>query len=274
MLLPQLALNADIRDLRPYITDDNWVMEQKLDGHRLFLVAPGGNLPPTALTRAGTPYTRKLPRAIQDFRFPSGNWILDGELMPDGRFWCFDLPLSPLTEAQASPVPLFGRRAVLQTFLNRVPHPFCLIPQALGQEAKAKLARMAIERNLEGLMLKKVDSHYASGGRNADWLKLKFVATADVVVKRLRADGKESVEYIVYDEHTGATVEIGKASLIGKEKREQLQVGDVIEVRYLYVGADGRLYQPTVLRKRTDKRPDECTTQQLKWVNKEVIDSL
>ena len=53
-----------------------------------------------------------------------------------------------------------------------------------------------------------------------------------------------------------------------------IKVGDVLEVRYLYTGANGRLYQPTILRKRDDKAMQECLTSQLKHVNKEVLDAL
>lgn len=285
MLFPQLAKQTEVTSLDTFINDDSWVMEQKMDGHRLFLMSPGLNMPPTALTRSGSSYTRTLPKAIRDFRFPGSDhpqpWILDGELVGtvvnghtvSSTFYVFDLPQTP--DRSYGTKPLFQRRAALETFMANVPNPFKLVPQARTREEKITLAEKAIDNNLEGLIVKKVDAPYRSGGRTPEWLKIKFVATADVVVTDVRTDGKDSVGYAVYDS-AGLLKPIGRASLIGKEKNGKINVGDVIEVRYLYLGSDGRLYQPTVLRKRdpNEKPARQCTTDQLKHVCKDVLETL
>lgn len=287
-LLPQLAKQAEVSSLDTYINDDSWVLEQKLDGHRLLLVDPEMDLPPTALTRSGSFYTRRLPKAIQDFRFPNSSnagsdgifvpWVLDGELVGEvvnghtvsSTYWVFDLPSVP----GMAEMPLYQRRQVLETLLANIRHPFKLIPQARTRAEKQALAERAVKTNAEGLIAKKIDSVYRPGGRTPEWVKLKFVATVDVVVTSVRDDGKDSVAYAIYDQ--GVLRPVGRASLIGKEKNGAIQVGDILEIRYLYVGNDGRLYQPTVLRKRdpNEKRRDECTADQLKFVNKTVLASL
>ena len=281
MLLPQLAKQSDLTDLKPYIDDPNWVFEQKLDGHRLLLRSPGMDMAPTALTRNGSLYSRKLPKEIMDFRFPEGEWALDGELVAtvvnghtvSSTFYIFDLPLSPLDKIMPA-IPLASRRAALKTMLANIQHPFKLVPQARTKDEKIALAAASLQHNFEGLILKDVKSPYRSGGRTPEWLKVKYVATADVVVTDVRSDGKDSVGYAVYD--NGTLKPIGRASLIGKEKKGAISVGDVLEVRYLYVGADGRLYQPTIMRKRdpNEKRADECKADQLKHVNKRVLETL
>lgn len=275
MLYPQLAKSAETTSLERFIDDDSWVMEQKLDGHRVLLMSPGQDMPPTAITRNGSIYSRRLPKAIQDFRFPSGDWVLDGELV-DGTFWAFDLPMSPIIQRSAPTVfSLSMRRQGLEALLDGIKHPFKLVPQARTREEKIALAQKAIVQNLEGLMLKKVDSPYRSGGRTPEWLKLKFVSTADCIVLAVRDDGKDSVRLgMCVDGDLTRGRDVGRASLIGKEKRGKIEVGDVLEVRYLYVGAGGRLYQPTILRKRDDKRPDECTIDQMKHVCKDVLEAL
>lgn len=280
MLHPQLARQAEVTSLQAYINDPSWIMEQKLDGHRLFLVSPGLDMPPTALTRSGSTYTRKLPKVIQDFRFPPGDWILDGELVGtvvnghtvSSTFHVFDLPKAPGGVDETTP--LFARRAALETLLAHIQHPFKIIPQARTVDEKIRLADAALKQNFEGLIVKKKDSPYRFGGRTPEWLKIKFVSTADVVVTDVRSDGKDSVGYAVYD--NGVLKPIGRASLIGKEKNGTIAVGDVLEVRYLYVGSDGRLYQPTVLRKRdpNEKPASQCTAGQLKLVNKKVLETL
>jgi len=277
MLLPQLAESVDFDRLADLITDDHWVAEQKLDGNRILIKSPGRNMPPTLITRNGTIYTKKVPQAIQDFRFPEGEWAIDGELVGN-TFYAFDLPQHPaLNEGVAGQ--LWARRAALEALLSAIRHPFKLVPQAASTQDKLRLAEAAYRKNLEGLVIKRADSPYRSGGRTAEWLKLKFVSTADCVVLDVRDDGKESVRLGLWSESLAdnphATLqEVGRSSLIGKEKRGVIAKGDVIEVRYLYTGANGRLYQPTILRKRDDKKVVECTTDQLKHVCKEVLEAL
>lgn len=281
-MFPQLAKEAEITTLQTFIENDEWVMEQKLDGHRLLLCSPGGDFPPTALTRGGSPYTRKLPKALQDFRFPADNkpmeFVLDGELV-GGTFYVFDLPVMPMLSGHDySTLDLETRRLALETFVKHQETPFVLVPQARTREEKIALSDKALGNNFEGLLLKRKSSKYRPGARCEDWLKVKFVTTADCIVLDVRDDGKESVRLGMVEADNPAAapnttyklVDVGRASLIGKEKNGAISKGDVIEVRYLYAGAGGRLYQPTILRKRDDKLMHECTTDQMKWVNKEV----
>lgn len=281
MLVPMLAKQAEVTSLTSFIDDTNWVMEQKLDGHRILLCSPGGNYPPTALTRAGTPYTRKLPKAIQDFRFPEGNGamdlVLDGELVGD-TFYVFDMIAQGVVDTS---LPLRLRRKVLEDsfgFWAEGNPNIKLVPQAKTKDEKIALAEKALQNNFEGLLLKRSDSQYIPGGRTDLWLKVKFVSTCDVFVLDVRDDGKESVKLgmVEYDQLTDhpQIIDVGRASLIGKEKSGAINVGDVLEVRYLYTGAGGRLYQPTIMRKRDDKAQSECTTDQLKFVNKAVLEAL
>jgi len=268
-IFPQLALNYETTDLGPFITDDSWVMEQKLDGHRLFLQSNSDGSP-AALTRNGTAYTRKLPREITDFRFPAGDYILDGEFV-DGVFWAFDMPFGG---SDFTGFNVMQRRAALETFLGNIDHPFRIVPRAVTRDQKITLASRALREGFEGLIVKRVDAPYRSAGRMGEWMKIKFVSTIDVVVTDVRADGKDSIGYAVYLD--GELKPIGRASLIGKEKNGKIAVGDVVEVRYLYVGADGRLYQPTIVRRRdpSEKRADECNGYELRHVNKAVLEAL
>lgn len=281
-IFPQLAKNLAVTDLSAFINDDSWVMEQKLDGHRLFIASPdvaGGA--PVITNRNGQPYSKKIPKAIADFRFPPGQYILDGELIADvvdghtvgGTFWLFDI-LVALNGEWSTEFSTEDRRVMLEAFINHCStnHPFRIVPRARTRDEKIALSHRSLRDGYEGLVIKKLGKPYRSAGRTDEWLKLKFVATVDVVVTDVRADGKDSVGYAVYE--NGTLKPIGRASLIGKEKNGKINVGDVIEVRYLYCGSDGRLVQPTILGKRTDKAPHECTAEQLRYVNKDVLQSI
>lgn len=284
-IAPQLAKEGDFSLLTQFITDDRYVMEQKLDGNRVLIVAPGEDCPPLVLTRNGNAYTKKIPTAVRNFRFgsaaagfmPAGSCVFDGELVRNGSddytYWVFDLP----TFQGESNLPLSTRRQALELLVGGQPNgtfPFTLVPQARTKDEKIRLVETAMTSNFEGLLVKKADSVYIPGGRTTDWLKLKFVTTADVIVTGVRTDGKDSVDLGLVDPEKMNVVPVGRSSLIGKEKGGTISVGDVIEVRYLYTGAGGRLYQPTILRRRTDKTALECTTDQLKHVNKAVMAAL
>lgn len=267
MLTPQLASPAEIKTLTAYIDSDDWVMEQKLDGHRVLLCSPGADMAPTALTRNGSIYTRTLPKAIRDFRFPPGEWVLDGELV-DGTYWIFDLARSPVPGAEKADCTT--RRQLLEILLNQIRHPFKIVPRAITRDEKLALAKASLELNFEGLILKRSTSLY-KGGRSTDWLKVKYVVTADCIVTGVRTDGKESADLGLVDSNLRTVVDVGRCSLIGKPA---VKNGDVVEVRYLYAGAGGRLFQPTLLKIRTDKTQAECTTDQMKHVDKTVMEVL
>ncbi len=267
LLTPMLAASISFDALQHFVNNDQWVIEQKLDGHRILLSATDGK-PPVAITRNGSLYTRPLPEAIRKYAMPSGTWTLDGELV-GSTFWVFDL-LEASTSSLLSR-PLVDRRVMLENLPRILPnHPFKLVPQASTREEKQALVGLAVKRNYEGVIVKNATSAYLPGGRHQSvWAKAKLVTTADVVVVGVHDDGKESARLALWD--NGAFVDVGRCSLIGKPA---VVVGDVVEVRYLYTGANGRLYQPTLLRVRTDKSPRECTPDQLKWVNKDVLEAL
>lgn len=76
--------------------------------------------------------------------------------------------------------------------------------------------------------------------------------------------GKQSAALAVYD-HDGEQVRIGNVTTIGKGGPGGIQVGQVVEVAFLYVVNPEHpvLYQPRILRVRTDKGAAECSTDQL-----------
>lgn len=278
MIAPMLADSIDIKDIDRYVEDDDYLAEQKLDGHRV-LVSTDGDNRPVGRTRGGALYTRGLPQHILDFR-QLPDTILDGELVgaPKSRkhptrtneFWVFDILQMNGTFLVDQPVE--RRRAILEAlFASQVDLPFRLVPQARTTEEKRTLIKTAVQKNLEGVIIKRIGSTYAYGARSPHWLKAKLVATADVVVMKVRDDGKESALLGVWEPESNAFREVGRCSLIGKPA---VAVGSVAEIKYLYVGANGRLYQPTLMRVRTDKQPVDCTGYELKHVNKEVLEVL
>ncbi len=253
-----LATPLDLADIEAYIASDAWVMEQKLDGHRIRIANDGGQI--RYLTRNGDDYTKPISTAVRSIQVPEG-WALDGELVGE-EYFAFDI----LHEDIASN-PIEDRRSLLEIMALSLPG-VNVIPQARTTDEKRTLVEYAIANGLEGVVVKRLGSRYPRG-RGNDWLKAKITPTADVVVLDVRDDGKDSARLGIH--LGGRTWEIGRCSLIGKPA---VKVGDVVEVRYLYVtdnDSNPRLYQPNLLNVRTDKTPEECDGSDFRFVNKQVL---
>jgi hypothetical protein len=122
------------------------------------------------------------------------------------------------------------------------------------------------------MMLKQASHKYTAGKRCDGSVKLKFWRSLEAVVTARHIDGKENAELALIDPDHGE-VNVGSISCLG---HEQVAVGDVVECKYLYA-VDPRkpkLYQPNILRVRTDKPADECTVDQLVYTNKRVVPSV
>lgn len=271
--------SADLADLDLYINDDRYSFEQKLDGARCMVRMTDGH-EPEFLTRGGRPLNHSasavhfasLRKELNDLELP-GEWVFDGELLCDtGVLWLFDMAWAPGAGSLCS-VPYAARRKNLDVLLGdeRVGR-IRVSPQAVGAAAKRDLSDRIYANGGEGVMMKRLDAGYDCNKRVKHSLKAKFVSTADVVIGARNVNGKMNAEFHVFGGTDGRTlIQCGGCSMIGKP---DAQVGDVVEVRYLYATDDGILYQPTLLRIRTpdEKRPDECTTDQFRFVNKEVVD--
>ena len=251
---PALALSVPMHDVAKYVNDPRFAGEQKADGHRLLMSHE------ERIGRNGARYTKAVPRGIF---VPAGPWMLDGELV-DGIYWVFDVIVGhPATGAT-----LLERRQLLEKFVDVIGNPLIrLMPQAVTAKEKRDLMVRTAREGMEGLVFKRLDSPYRSG-RTGDWVKVKYVMTADVIVSSLRDDGKESAGLSIIRD--GKPLEIGRCSLVG---RPVLEVGDVIEVKYLYIvdPSAPRLVQPVMLRKRTDKDPMECDGNELRVTNRTIL---
>jgi ATP-dependent DNA ligase len=257
------------------MSSDKWAAETKLDGVRC--VAEISNGVATLMNRNGKPLAaastnahRPAIKKALEAAFGEGLWVVDGEIMSDGHYWLFDVILADsMHDARA---PLHERRETLEAmatlFSWDAPDSLIrVVTQAVDAQDKQMLLDSIIRIGGEGVMLKHVDAPYAIGKRVRTGLKLKLTKTVDAVVTERDSDDHTNAHLAVYKD--GVLVDIGKCSMLGKA---DAQVGDVVEVKFLYVGANGRLYQPRMLRIRDDKLPGECLYSQLDncHVNKAV----
>jgi ATP-dependent DNA ligase len=272
-----LAESISLGDLPTYIRDDQWVTQLKADGHRLLIRIEDGKV--EALGRNGQAKVSGLSHKLlgQFEIFDKGLWVFDGELV-GSQLILFDVvhaasycdPATPFTE----------RYRVLSTLYKDVwkpdPAVIGLMPVAVGPDAKLAMVRSAEQEQREGVMLRHVGGTYRGGGRSPQLLKCKFVKESDCIILRVGDDGKDNVTLALLDPANDTVVEVGRASAIGKRpKPEPL---DVWEVKYLYVvdPANPRLYQPRLVRKRTDKALAECLIDQIAghYTDKDLADKV
>jgi len=262
---PQLAQIA--KDVASLLDSDSWVMEQKFDGDR-FLVCFDGPDSVRTFSRRGTETAVpriKTARHTLDLSPIKGNHdltIFDGEIMPEGVFHVFDVLSFRGTEVLDWT--LEARRAILErTVAQLQDRGFHLVPQYHGGDKAPFLAEITAA-NLEGVMFKRLGSKYKMDHRSKDWLKHKLYKSCSVIITELCREGKpESVTVCLYDGHevSGCKIPIRYQEELG------IQVGDVIDVKYLSVTKDWKITQPTFLKKRTDISPQDCTKEQLKYAS-------
>jgi len=146
-----------------------------------------------------------------------------------------------------------------------------------------------IERNLEGVIAKKLGSKYYPGERRKEWLKIKNTKTIDVVIvgytQEIReisalamALWKDGKLYYIGKVGTGFDEEIMNYMLKNFEKVDSPPVVNpedapenviwvkpkfVAEVEYLEMTKDNELRAPAFKRLREDKSIEECTFEQV-----------
>jgi ATP-dependent DNA ligase len=251
MLAKPLTLNPDL-----LLEDSGWVVEPKYDGERIIAMLSDTTV--RCWNRHGT--EMNVPTALAQ-TYPFGTIYLDGEIVNDVDFYAFDIIREDGTDM--TKWTYYMRRKALEKVLQSWnPKGIWLADQAQTTYEKKMMARALELNGAEGVMFKNINGRYMEGKRSSKWLKWKYTNTADVVVLNFDFEGKrESVEFGYYDV-TGQLVSGGSIK-VSDLYHDDLNVGDVMEIKYLRYEPSGRLYQPTFIRKRTDKTAAECLQSQL-----------
>lgn len=262
----EAMLFTEVSEIEALIADPRWVMEQKMDGVRVMAhITPGK--PVEFIGRNGKPVkfaaaAKWFPKLVKHLPVPDYPVIVDGELMiEDGEYRVFDL-----VQPGREDTPYALRRIDLHTLVSEN-QMVRFVEIAFSEKEKRDLLARVQNGGGEGVMLKDVTATYQSR-RVQTGLKFKFVKSADVVVTKWEKPDVNhgTASFGVYVD--GVLTEVGACSLIGKEA---VEVGDVIEVNYLYVGDGGRIYQPRMMRRRTDKAATDCTLSQFPAYSRAVM---
>jgi bifunctional non-homologous end joining protein LigD len=188
---PMKAVLAD----KPF-SDPNWIFERKLDGIRCLATRDGSGV--RLVSRTGRAMNHEYPTIVEALEHePSDDFIADGEIVAfengitsfsrlqrRGRervpvfLYLFDLPRHGGEDLRN--VPLRQRKARLRRALE-FGGPVRFNPHRNGEHGE-EMYREACEKGLEGVIAKRADSPYLSGGRSHDWLKLKCHAEQELVI--------------------------------------------------------------------------------------------
>ncbi|WP_342739886.1 non-homologous end-joining DNA ligase [Bradyrhizobium sp. B117] len=189
-LQPMLATLTDA----PF-DDPHWVFEDKYDGFRTVSEIRGGKV--ALYSRNGKIISHSYAEVAQALEGVKGDAVIDGELVALGKdgvshfqllqnalrheaklLYCvFDLMFADGEDLRKRP--LLERKERLKAILPR--DTLIAFSRHRKVEGKKFFAE-AEKKGLEGIMAKRADSAYASGGRTADWLKVKTAQRQEVVI--------------------------------------------------------------------------------------------
>jgi bifunctional non-homologous end joining protein LigD len=244
----------------PFLQNDDYGCQEKHNGHRRVLVKEGEVV--YSLNKEGEMNTVPawLSRATR--ALPYHNLILDGELCAS-TFFAFDL--LALDGVMFASETFKKRHKELTNKLGLKQASIVVSKLVVGEVNKAKFIQKAINENAEGIIFRRLDAPYRQGNSGVH-KKLKFWKTLDAIVMGPDKVGKDSVAIGVYNKN-GVIQRIAACSMHGK--KQKAAKGNVIEVKYLYGTRSLHIVQPGFLYIRTDKRPEQCTVDQIE-INKDM----
>jgi hypothetical protein len=281
-------------EVEPYLADSAFILQQKFDGTRIqaqwdpargSIFFSNNGIDPVGHSAAKL----KLP-ALEAELLPilqglSVPVTLEGELLiRTGEFPVWDLLIGDDPNGWHT---TGCRIRLLEDLLgNRSQELVTVSPTAWTEPEKREMWERICSAGVEGAVSKWADSRYLPGVRTNQWLKHKLVKTADLVVIKAERTfkpggtvvhkGSAQLGYVDARFPYAGPQPIASASLIGKDLT--IDVGDVVEVAFLYREPGGGLVQPRILRKRWDdktengdKRPGECTEDQFADYSRAVV---
>ena len=256
-LLPQLLNAIDSARVEELLADDNWWMQEKMDGRRVLIAKTGSTIVASNRKGLAIGFPEPIHRELLQLR---ADFVLDGECVGE-VFHVFDALQH--NDNDLRPLALKARVVVLINLVASAQCPHVLLVRsACNAQSKRRLLDEIRKANGEGVVFKNLAAPYSSGRPNSGGpaLKHKFTATLSAVVSTvntqrsvgLKLRGKQGWQ-------TAGNVTIPPGQEIPRQ-------GDIGEVRYLYAFPEsGVLFQPVWLGLRTDLDSSDCTTSQLKF---------
>ena len=177
-------------------SDPKWLFEPKWDGYRAVCYF-GERV--RFISRRKNDFTKRFPELLT-IQIKAESAIIDGEItaIDEDGLPCFDelkktrrtcailyyaFDILALNGEDLRGLPLLERKSALKRILRNTKHNRIRFTDYIIGDGLALFAELE-QRNLEGMVAKKIDSQYA-GGRTRDWLKIKTAAGQEEMRKRI-----------------------------------------------------------------------------------------
>jgi bifunctional non-homologous end joining protein LigD len=286
-------------------SDANWIYEIKWDGYRAIAELDNGKV--KLYSRNGNSFVYSYPVVFNELKGMDINAVLDGEIVvmdeqgnPSFQklqhyeenkhlpllYYVFDL--LELNGKQLYDQPLIERKKLLQELL---PPSDVIKYSDHVEETGEEFFEVIQDKNLEGIMAKKADSHYYPGKRTSEWLKIKHHKSDEAIICGFTAprggrkyfgalvlgimkDGK-----LTYVGHTGSGFDDKLLKEVSAKLEPLIQPNSpfeervktnqpvtwvqpkyVCELKFSEWTNDGKMRHPIFLRLREDKTIDDATT--------------
>ncbi|MBR6779221.1 MAG: non-homologous end-joining DNA ligase [Clostridia bacterium] len=278
-------------------TGNNWIFEIKYDGYRILSFVENGKV--KMFTRNKLDYTKKFDSIAKSLKkIDQDAFVVDGEIVSfdetgksnfgllqqnikDGKnnFHYVIFDLIALNGKDLRTLPLIERKKELEKILAKADDNLVYSTHIVGK-GKESFA-LAKEKQLEGIMAKKIDSTYV-GKRTDDWLKIKcYLRQEFVIIGYTTTEKNQLLSALLlgyYDDKklkfigkvgTGFDA-VQRKNLNQKFKyieskisplKEDLNIKNVkwlkptlvAEIQYAEITKDGLLRQPSFIGLRVDK---------------------
>lgn len=294
--LPQLAEKPKPGQTPESFDPTRYIAEPKLDGWRILVHRHDDGV--SLYSRTGKSYTGCLPEIEDEMaaNLPPGTWLdceahgirvdAQGNVTHDWSLaqkalgggtvkpkptrdpmmlMAFDLLAHGGIDARK--LPYARRRALLEQLAEAATWTRIMVTPQVKPTTASFEALLAT--GYEGMMIKDQQARYASGQRGAGWIKIKPNEDADVVIMGYKPGKNGLTGYIgsvVFGAHdaSGNLVEMGSCSGMSMKKRAELtkkqdeNLGKVMEIHYLEKMPTGGLRSPNFDRIREDKNAADC----------------
>lgn len=242
------------------LLNPSYAVQQKFDGKRIVLHIERNSI--TAHNRDGLTCSIS-PEIVREAKAFSllAPLTLDGEWIREVKsFQTFDL--LALGGTETTTLPFKARQEHLKRVFKTIKaRALQLARTEYKKEEKVSLLQEVHDAQLEGIVLKHIDSPYKLD-RQKDQFKYKFTAVSSFVVTKLHSP-KQSVAIAVFDAN-GKLVPSGDVKI--RDSRFKLTEGMVIDVKYSHAFPQSHLvYQPRMISIRDDLQPDACVISQLRY---------
>ena len=297
-----------------------WVFEVKWDGYRALAYVRGGDV--RLKSRKGNDFTERFESVAKEIAkaVKTPDCVLDGEVcaldesgrssfsaMQQGKastplvYYVFDV--LELEGELLLELPLEERRERLEALIDQ--RNKCVRLSEFFDDGKALLGAVE-EQGLEGVIAKRVGTHYAAGKRTRDWLKIKVHGGQEFVIagytkgqgRRAGSFGSLVLAYMSGDELTYAgnvgtgfneaeidrllsklrPLERKSSPFAAVPKMPKVRKGDVVwvtpklvcQVEFAEWTHDGHLRAPVYKGLREDKAPEEVVEERAGGIEPEI----